>query len=115
LPYLLKRWSNGPSLCVSTHQLKVASLDAFKQVLLHDGTSFAVHQRLAADFSGRFKTISPAAIECHMIMSLPEQSPLCMSPSADTAGDRQFLPEAHKLANCCWLTRVILTGLGLSR
>ena len=32
------------------HQLKAASLGAFKQVLLHDGTSFAVHRRLAADF-----------------------------------------------------------------
>jgi len=68
------------------HQLKAASLGAFKQVLLHDGTSFAVHRRLAADFPGRFKTISPAAIECHMTMSLSEQSPLCMSVSADTAG-----------------------------
>ena len=29
-------------------------------------------------FPGRFKTISPAAIECHMTMSLSEQSPLCM-------------------------------------
>jgi hypothetical protein len=26
------------------HQLKAASLGAFKQVLLHDGTSFAVHK-----------------------------------------------------------------------
>ncbi len=85
------------------HQLKAASLGAFKQVLLHDGTSFAVHRRLAADFPGRFKTISPAAIECHMTMSLSEQSPLCMSVSADTAGERQFLPEAHKLANCLLL------------
>ncbi|EPK8348694.1 IS4-like element ISApu1 family transposase, partial [Klebsiella pneumoniae] len=85
------------------HQLKAASLGAFKQVLLHDGTSFAVHRRLAADFPGRFKTISPAAIECHMTMSLSEQSPLCMSVSADTAGERQFLPEAHTLTNCLLL------------
>ncbi len=42
------------------HQLNSASLGAFKPVLLHDGTSFA----------GRFKAISPAAIECHMTMSL---------------------------------------------
>ncbi len=69
------------------HQLKAASLGAFKQVLLHDGTSFAVHRRLAADFPSRFKTISPTAIECHMTMSLSEPSPLCMSVSADTAGE----------------------------
>ncbi|MBA2076601.1 hypothetical protein B1L08_19985 [Aeromonas veronii] len=34
-----------------------------------------------------------------MTMSELEQSPLC----ADTAGERQFLPEAHKLANCLLL------------
>ena len=39
---------------------------------------------------GRFKTISPAAIECHMLMSLLEQSPVCMQVSADTASERQF-------------------------
>jgi hypothetical protein len=30
------------------HQLKAASLGVFKQVLLHDGTSFAVHRRFLA-------------------------------------------------------------------
>ena len=72
------------------HQLKAASLGAFKQVLLHDGTSFAVHRRLAADFPGRFKTISPAAIECHMTMSLSEQSPLCMSVLPIPQGSGNF-------------------------
>ncbi len=38
-----------------------------------------------------------------MTMSLSEQSPLCMSVSADTAGERQFLPEAHTLTNCLLL------------
>lgn len=85
------------------HQLNAASLGAFKQVLLHDGTSFAVHRCLAADFPGQFKTVSPAVIECHMTMSLSEQSPHCMSVSADTAGERQYLPEAHKLGNCLLL------------
>ncbi|MGL6049251.1 MAG: IS4 family transposase [Aeromonas salmonicida] len=70
---------------------------AFKQVLLQDGTSFAVHKRLATVFPGRFKTISPAAIECHMTMSLLEQKPVCMQLSADTASERQFLPDAKEL------------------
>lgn len=85
------------------HQLKAASLGVSKQVLLHDGNFFAVHRRLAADFPGRFKTISPAAIECHMTITLSEQSPLRMSVSAYTAGERQFLPEAHTLTNCLLL------------
>ena len=80
-------------------QMKTASLGAFKQVLLQDGTSFAVHKSLAEVFPGRFKTISPAAIECHMLMSLLEQSPVCMQVSADTASERQFLPEPERLNN----------------
>ncbi|WP_429060663.1 IS4 family transposase [Aeromonas veronii] len=71
---------------------------AFRQVLLQDGTSFAVHKSLATVFPGRFKTISPAAIECHMTMSLLEQKPVCMQLSADTASERQFLPNASTLA-----------------
>lgn len=63
----------------------------FKQVLLQDGTAFAVHKRLATVFPGRFKTISPAAIECHVLMSLLEQKPVCMQLSADTASECQFL------------------------
>ena len=74
---------------------------------MHDGTSFAVHRRLAADFPGRFKTISPAAIECHMTMSLSEQSPLCMSVSADTAGAAISKRLTSWPTACCWLTRVI--------
>jgi hypothetical protein len=80
-------------------QMKTASLGAFKQVLLQDGTSFAVHKSLAEVFPGRFKTISPAAIECHMLMSLLEQRPVCMQVSADTASERQFLPEPERLNN----------------
>ncbi|MBA2076787.1 hypothetical protein B1L08_21005 [Aeromonas veronii] len=41
------------------YQLKTDSLGAFMPVLLHDGTSFALHRRLDADFSGLFKTIMP--------------------------------------------------------
>ncbi|MBL0616838.1 MULTISPECIES: IS4 family transposase [Aeromonas] len=78
-------------------QVTEVAQGAFKQVLLQDGTSFAVHKRLATVFPGRFKTISPAAIECHMLMSLLEQKPVCMQLSADTASERQFLPDAKVL------------------
>ena len=36
------------------------------------------------------------------IVAVSGQSPLCMSVSADTAGERQFLPEAP-LTNCSLL------------
>ena len=42
-----------------------------------------------------------------MTMSLSEQSPLCMSVSADTAGERQFLLRLTSWPTaCCWLTQV---------
>ncbi|MGL5661800.1 MAG: IS4 family transposase, partial [Aeromonas sp.] len=78
-------------------QVRDVAQGAFKQVLLQDGTSFAVHKSLATVFPGRFKAISPAAIECHMTMSLLEQKPVCMQLSADTASERQFLPDAKSL------------------
>ena len=34
-----------------------------------------------------------------MLMSLLEQSPVCMQVSADTASERQFLPEPERLNN----------------
>lgn len=84
-------------------QVKEVTQNAFKQVLLQDGTSFAVHRSLAKVFPGRFKTISPAAIECHMTISLLEQRPVCMQVSADTAPERQFLPDAQSLKDCLLL------------
>jgi hypothetical protein len=85
------------------HQVKEVTQSAFKQMLLQDGTSFAVHRSLAKEFPGRFKTISPAAIECHMTMSLLEQRPVCMQVSADTAPERQFMPDAQSLKDCLLL------------
>ena len=85
------------------HQLKAASLGAFKQVLLHDGTSFAVHRRLAADFPSRFKTISPAAIEVPYDHVSVGAEPTVHECVCRYRRERQFLPEAHKLANCLLL------------
>ena len=50
-------------------------LAGFEQVLLQDGSSFALHPQLAEHFPGRFNKHSPAAVECHMTMSLLDQSP----------------------------------------
>lgn len=58
---------------------------AIKLALLQDGTSFAVNKSLATAFPGRFKTISVAAIKCHMTMSLLKQTPVYMQLSVGTA------------------------------
>ncbi|GAB3039774.1 IS4 family transposase [Bowmanella dokdonensis] len=77
----------------------IPGLSQFEQVLLHDGSSFALHKQLAEVFPGRFKKLSPAAVECHMTMSLLDDQPLALSVSADTSAERRYLPEPMGLRN----------------
>lgn len=77
----------------------VPGLSQFEQVLLHDGSSFALHRQLADTFPGRFNTVSPAAVECHMTLSLLDEQPVAMAVSADTASERTYLPAPVGLRN----------------
>jgi hypothetical protein len=74
-------------------------LNRFEQVLLHDGSSFTLHPELASVFPNRFKTQNPAAIECHMTMSLTDEQPHKLEISADTASERTYLPLPAELSN----------------
>ena len=51
------------------------------------------------NISRRFNKHSPAAVECHMTMSLLDQSPISMSITADTESERKHLPAANSLNN----------------
>jgi len=73
-------------------------LATFEDVLLQDGSSFHIHRDLADVYPSRFKR-NPAAVECHMTMSLKSFSPVAMSISADTASERDFLPEPKTMKN----------------
>lgn len=73
-------------------------LECFNDVLLQDGSSFRVHDGLGDVFPSRFKR-TPAAIECHMTMSLSDMSPKAMTVTADTASERAYLPKAEALRN----------------
>ena len=46
------------------------NLTQFEQIVVQDGSSFAVHDGLRDVFKGRFTTISPAAIEVHVIWDM---------------------------------------------
>ena len=46
------------------------TLAHFKDVVVQDGRSFAVHDALAHTFGGRFTTIRPAAVERHILPKL---------------------------------------------
>ena len=69
----------------------------FERILLHDGSSFAIHNPLKDEFPGRFSTVSPAAVECHVTMSLLEQTPVNMTIAADTLSEHGFRPAADTL------------------
>ena len=73
-------------------------LDCFDDILLQDGSSFRVHDGLAEVFPSRFPT-HPAAIECHMTLSLKHQMPKTMTITADTASERAYLPKTELMRN----------------
>ena len=73
-------------------------LDCFDDVLLQDGSSFRVHDSLAEIFPSRFKR-TPAAIECHMTMSLCNLLPTSMTITADTYPEREYLPKSNAMNN----------------
>ncbi len=88
-----------------------AKLKQFDQILLQDGSSFALHPELADIFPNRFQGRSPAAVECHMTMSLADDQPLKLGISADTASERDYLPQASDLANKLLLADAGYVGL----
>lgn len=71
----------------------------FDDILVHDGSSFAVHESLAGVFPGRFSDKSPAAVELHCTMSLFKDNVTRMEISPDTACERHFLPDPLSLRN----------------
>lgn len=73
-------------------------LACFDDVLLQDGSSFRVHNGLAHIYPCRFKK-TPAAIECHVTLSLSDLAPRAMTITADTASERTYLPEPVSMNN----------------
>jgi hypothetical protein len=73
------------------------ALAEFEDIVIQDGSSFAVHDALESVFPGRFTTVSPAAIELHATMSVLNGQPLRVSIAPDSQGERDFLPEPDEL------------------
>lgn len=72
----------------------------FKHIILQDGTSFAVHPALQDTYPGRFRTISPAAVELHVSMDLLSESVEQVVLTPDCEAEAQFLPVPATLTNC---------------
>lgn len=73
-------------------------LSQFEDIWIQDGSSFALNDRLASIFPGRFTKISPAAAEVHCTYSLYEGQAVSVSVAPDSQGERDFLPEPHEVA-----------------
>jgi hypothetical protein len=86
-------------------------LKRFEQVLLQEGSSFALHPDLAEIFPNRFRGHSPAGVECHMTMSLADAQPIKLGISADTASERDYLPKAEQMTHKLLLADAAYIGL----
>ena len=73
-------------------------LAQFRDILLHDGSSFALKNTLAKTWPGRFTKVSPAAVELHVTMSVFENNPVCITIAPDKESERHFVP---RVADVC--------------
>jgi hypothetical protein len=69
----------------------------FSDILVDDGSSFAVARGLRGTFPGRFTAFTPAAVELHAHMSLLSGNVSSVVLAPDREAERQFLPPAHTL------------------
>lgn len=71
----------------------------FTDIVIHDGSSFALKAALSDTFPGRFTTIEPAAVEIHATYSgfADEVSRVQIAP--DAQAERPFLPDPATLTD----------------
>ena len=72
-------------------------LARFTDVVIQDGSSFALKRCLRRTFPRRFKTIEPAAVEVHATFSGFADDVLQAHVAPDTAAERRFLPAPETL------------------
>ncbi|MEJ2353872.1 MAG: IS4 family transposase [Anaerolineales bacterium] len=77
--------------------LPQSKLEMFEDIVMHDGTSFAVKTKLRRVFPGRFKKVSPAAVELHVTMSGFCNSPESITLAPDRESERHFRPDPCSL------------------
>ena len=73
------------------------TLAHFEDLVVQDGSSFAVHDALARTFGGRFTAIRPAAVEIHTCLSLFHDHVIEAEVAPDKDPERKFLPPARRL------------------
>ena len=80
-----------------------SKLNRFRDIIIQDGSSFALHDDLAEIFAGRFTTISPAAVELHVTMSLFRDNMVAVTVTGDAECERHYMPLPHELRDALLL------------
>ncbi|MCW8830419.1 MAG: IS4 family transposase, partial [Gammaproteobacteria bacterium] len=75
----------------------------FKQILIQDGSSFAVNTNLKHEWPGRFRKISPAAVELHATINLKSGSFEKATITPDTFSERAEIPAIEELKDTLFL------------
>ena len=73
------------------------ALARFKDIVIQDGSSFAVKHKLRGVFPGRFTMTDPAAVELHVTFSGFSDEASVIELAPDTKAERDFLPEPSTL------------------
>ena len=79
--------------------LKDSRIAMFDDLLIHDGSSFALKEELAATWPGRFWNRAPAAMEVHATMSATQDNVVNITIAPDKEAERPFLPSGDELKN----------------
>jgi len=82
----------------------------FKDIVIQDGSSFALKSTLQETFPGRFTTIEPAAVEVHATYSGLFDEVRTVQIAQDAEAERQFLPDPSALRD-----RLLLADRGYPR
>ena len=75
----------------------------FRDIVIQDGSSFAVKRALRDVFPGRFTTVEPAAVEIHATYSGYADDVTAIHLAPDSEAERQFLPDPATLSGCLLL------------
>lgn len=78
-------------------QGKSRYLKRFNDILLQDGSSFALNDALQDVYPGRFTKVSPAAVEVHCTYSLYKAQAIDFGVAPDRDPERTYLPDAASL------------------
>lgn len=71
----------------------------FTDIVIHDGSSFALKSALSSTFPGRFTTVEPAAVEVHATFSGCADDVSQVEIAPDATAERRFLPDPATLTD----------------